>query len=1396
MIDNQIVYESFFDIDPSYYPVMTEELINEDNEKWKGFYPHDTFLSLLSTVTDVLSRQIKKSLWITGSYGTGKTHAVLTLKRMIEAEESEVEAYFKKNELDDNLLRRFNAIKNGDKKILTVYRYGSSEIKSLFDLTYAIQSSIKKAMIDQGIDVSSTMSLKDDILKTLEDDSIFASFIEEKIQKTYKSLFSPCATVNQLINILKNGSEIEVSEYVSKYHQMVEHEPTINIPQDAESLIKWIEEIIKKNNLRSIFFIWDEFTEFFKINQNNITGFQQIVESTSRIPFIVTIVTHVSHGQLALVDNQKIMDRFAPTIEIKLPDNMAFKLIGKALAIIPDQKMNWDRIKNDLWENVEEAGRNVINSTKSSISEDDFKQILPFHPYAALLLKHLSSLFNSNQRSMFEYIKDGQADFKSNNFKSFIHRNGPYSSTPYLTCDVLWDYFFSDRNASLGKGLENLHHAYLRAADNKSLDEEAKAILKTTLLLQGLSEKAFNTSILRPTQKNLNFAFSGSEINQSLIKHNLEILCLQGILSTRPGKNNETEYLALSGNSDTQTIELLKKDVRNQSAIDILQTSKSFVDSVNISGALKLRYSINRTCTKTMNSVFNSLNTTPPNVIPLIITYAKNNLESAEISAKIQNHIKSGKLLDVIIADVSNTTLSEQEYDEILEALANKKYWDQKADRGQAGLYDQQAQLLVNNWIQKITSGGINVYKDGDINPIQVRGDDELISLLNQINQNRFQKGIESLTTSAPLFDLNHGPNGAILGMDISVKPQGRYISLGDPLKEIWNDALYWRNFPNHQLSQIKLDLDKFIQESFKKDGSIDFWKIWTKVASKPYGFMPCYLSAFILGFLLKEYSTGEYTWSNGSTSELMSPYKMGELIKDVLNPTYDKPKSIKYIVQMSEEEKQFMSHTAIIFDLNSEKCTSLEATRNLISNAIKKLEYPLWTLEYYVKNKNISPSEQIIKIIKGYCNISKNDITDKAQIKELITDIGKLFQNNPGLSKELNKITNTKNTMEGMKLYVSFKYPDLIKYAEQVNDGSYLEAIKAKFSADSPWLWSDADINKEIERVCSEYKAFVVSSSFIGPTHTTFDMMNKWGNKLKNIRIPLDLIISNYSGMESNIRSLISIIRQKSQYSTIDYRDFSTIIETNMDIFESVFSYDEQKIRFSQYCNETFPELGNDSELHDAIYSEIPVDQSSTRLDTFNQLIKNIIQTITCIRLNKDLERKWQEISGVSDPIVWSKNHNFPILLLFEKDVGEARKVFDIILNSSKNEKDLTSAILFLDKPIFAKIGDDTFIHNAFIAKIVKGYAPVIDINTISPLISMLLSEVGDNVYSWVDTIGTVDKVVSKYAGTCYRKSGYQKVYTEIDEMTPDEAKQFLKNLITDDVDVGIAIIRRNNTV
>ena len=122
-------YRDYFNIDPEYFPQVDKKIIDTQPDLWKKFYPHPSFVSMLKAIVDVLKRKQKLSIWVDGSYGTGKSHAVLTLKKLIEASDTDTAEYFGKYQLDDFLCKNLTAEKNAG-KILVCHRYGSSDIAS------------------------------------------------------------------------------------------------------------------------------------------------------------------------------------------------------------------------------------------------------------------------------------------------------------------------------------------------------------------------------------------------------------------------------------------------------------------------------------------------------------------------------------------------------------------------------------------------------------------------------------------------------------------------------------------------------------------------------------------------------------------------------------------------------------------------------------------------------------------------------------------------------------------------------------------------------------------------------------------------------------------------------------------------------------------------------------------------------------------------------------------------------------------------------------------------------------------------------------------------------------------------------------------------------------------
>jgi hypothetical protein len=138
---------------------------------WLSFYPHDTFKVILSDLIGSLegdSSEKRKSLWVSGAYGTGKSFASFTLKHIIEDDLDLVKSYFEKYHISMALFNRLENIRNQD-NIIVVNRSSSGNIVGNNQLFTAVAESIKSTLRDKGYAYIGGRTLYDKILDILQD---------------------------------------------------------------------------------------------------------------------------------------------------------------------------------------------------------------------------------------------------------------------------------------------------------------------------------------------------------------------------------------------------------------------------------------------------------------------------------------------------------------------------------------------------------------------------------------------------------------------------------------------------------------------------------------------------------------------------------------------------------------------------------------------------------------------------------------------------------------------------------------------------------------------------------------------------------------------------------------------------------------------------------------------------------------------------------------------------------------------------------------------------------------------------------------------------------------------------------------------------------------------------
>ena len=867
---NNNKYREYFDIDEEYFPQVNDSAIAAASpDFWTRTYPHYTFIEMLNNMERVLARQEKRSLWIEGAYGTGKSQCASALKKILEVPEEELSAYWDRYEplkKKTDLLEKL--IGHKQKGIITAYRYASGMIDSPRSLFFAVQEALKAALVAANL-YAGENTLKESVIAWIDKPLNKRHFDALLKEPEWSALFSQ-SSADEVLNALRKGGEVKT--LMDNIFRLADKEGLTALNIDADRLIAWLTDIIDHNNVKVVF-IWDEFSDYFKNNRESLSEFQKLAELVNFKPFYFIVVTHESGQLFTSADTTwtKVRDRFIP-VQIALPDNIAFNLIGHAFNVKPAAKPQWDILADDLNDRVKNSRSKVMAIAKIDNSQV-MKDIMPLHPMAALLLKNIASAFKSNQRSMFDFIKSSNTD-DVKAFQWFIENAGPFGDHPLLTVDMLWNFFYE-------KGRDNLTSDIRLILDTfpqqQNLREDEKAVLKAILSMQAIDQRLGGTiDLFKATEQNLSYVFEGIPDLEGTKSANLaKGLKEKGILVSNPISGGRYAYAAAVLAGDQAKIDKCKKDIRQNSTTSKLVTEGGLSTALSLLPALRLRFEsepgTGKIAPVTIADFTRTINILRDKAtgcnFHAVIAFAKDDAEAAIFRKTLRTAVADKQYENIVFIDALSTPLGSEAFEQYVDFSAMAMYYQGGNNTSSRESSDKAKRVLDQDWKNRIYNGQFVVYTHANPEGEKLGNGQGVASVLQTIVMNKFpyvfdfakslsesQLKITPAMRQSAKSGISQATSGVVVGIEKHVLPT------------VWKIGRYWENPTTASLpiSKIKVEVDKRIEAAFARDGQISIGEIYGFL-EKTYGFAPCNLSSFITGFLLKEYGGEPLRYSDSS---------------------------------------------------------------------------------------------------------------------------------------------------------------------------------------------------------------------------------------------------------------------------------------------------------------------------------------------------------------------------------------------------------------------------------------------------------------------------------------------------------------------------------------------------
>lgn len=1378
-------YCEYFDVNEKYFPCIDESAINS-GAAWDTTYPHQTFIDLLNRTEKMLSGNTNRSIWIHGAYGTGKSQCAYTLKKLLEVPEAEVRNYWNKFEpLKKNHVLLEKLIGHKAQGIVTAYRYASGSISTPQQLFFAVQESIKKGLEANEVSYKGENSLKESVIAWLED-PIHNQFMDALLQKPkWRSTFSQ-SSADEIINTLKKSSD--VSSLMDDIFSLAAEEGITALNLSADSLRKWIIDIIDKNNIKLVL-IWDEFSDYFRQNSTSLGEFQKIVSICQEKPFYFVIVTHPLSSLAKEYDSSDktnpwsvVQQRF-DKVEITLPDNIAFELIGHAFSVKPAAKATWKQLTEDLNSYVTNARKAVIKAANIN-DQNVMRDILPIHPIAALVLKNIASAFQSNQRSMFDFIKTPK-DMDVNAFQWFIQNTSPLSDRPFLTVDMLWDFFYEKGKDYLSSNIRLILDTFQQQAQ---LNDKEKIVLKTVLIMQSIDQRLGGAlPILKPTDQNLSYAFEGDTGElESSCKSIAKALVNKGILIENPIANGKKVYSAAVLAGDGAKIEAFKKEIREKqgTTAKLVSEGAAVATALSLPPALKLRYALELDSGKlpvvTMSDFKKFMDVLKSKDVDwhfyAVLALAKTDEEAQSFRTLIKKIIADPAYKNIAVIDALSTPLGLEAFEQYVDYSAMSMYYSGNNGQQSKENAKKAKDVLERDWKDRIHNGQFIVFTYANQDGEKAAGAGAVHTIMQTIVLKRFKhvqdftKGLSEtqlkLTTPKPVAKYGMGVmeiKGLISGCEKSV------------LGKFWSKKEYWKDeeLAGEHIVIIKKSVDKMIDDAFNSSGKISIGEIYDYLETT-YGFSVCNLSAFITGFLLKEYSSEPYRSMDAEGHrDSMTPDKLSEMIGNYIGKN---PKAT-YIVNLTPEEKAFYELTENAWNITANTCSSPQQAGTLVLAKMRDLSYPVWCLEDM-------DTAGVFDLVKLYIKLVQSK-GDKAH--DVANEIGKIAIQRPSSAQNLKALLTLDNCKKGMHIFLErFENGKLLNVAKEINaEDSVLSDIKKLFNVQYSALWIGSTGEDEIRKLITEYEVVKSTNIFLNVTVRSKEAAFKaWRETLKFIGFSCESIRAKKPALDKFFYNLLRIA---------NYED---MLPDNMKSFLDEMTNHNAEIRnvlgntlavfidiYAPYL-EGFTDTECE-EIKNSITSEMFIISSTAS----NAIVKKAAEDYRKNQVKSQLYKLWSDKSGGSkNPRVWSEKYRTPILCCVNDSLyAEAKKAFATLNSNTQSEADIKEALAFIkEADFFDEIASADYRDKCFAKRIIGDYTSLIsDIDAVRDT----LESTGISAYEWNDN-PTIMSKVSSMAAVEYNAGGSDKVVDIIEGMNDAELKKWLTDIVRKDMGLGVKII------